>query len=78
MKQDVWEQLTEWRRTEHLRDELAAGSPAWQEADEEVRRAQTAYRAALAQVTARQREADIPAHRHFWSPVRGQAERSGD
>jgi hypothetical protein len=73
---DVWERLTEWRRAERLRGELAAGSPAWQEADDEVRRAHTAYRAQVAQVTARQREADVLEHRRFWSPVPGRAERS--
>lgn len=78
MKRDVWERLTEWRCAERLRDALAEGSPAWQEADDEVRRVRTAYRAELAQATARHREADIPEQRHFWSPSRHAADRLAD
>jgi hypothetical protein len=78
MKRDVWERLTEWRRAERHRDALAEGSPAWQEAEADVRRARTAYRAELAQVTARHREAGIPQSRHFWSPARAEPEVSGD
>jgi hypothetical protein len=78
MMLDVWDRLAEWRRAERLRDELPAGSPAWKEADDEVRRAHKAYQAEIAQVTARDREADAHAHRHFWSPVRGRAARSTD
>jgi len=75
MKRDVWERLTEWRRAERLRDALAEGSPGWLVADAEVQRAQTAYRAELAQVTARQREADVPEYRHFWSPAHAGSDR---
>lgn len=72
----MWERLTEWRRAERQLDDLPVGSPEWQLAVEEVGRAHSAYRAELAQATARHREADIPAHRVWWSPAPSAALRS--
>lgn len=65
----MWERLTEWRRAESQLDDLPVGAPEWQLAVEEVGRAHAAYRAELAQATARHREADIPARRDWWSPA---------
>lgn len=45
--------LEAWRRAERRRDRLPPGSAEWQEAEDEVRAAQTAYHAELAQVSAR-------------------------
>lgn len=74
--QNVLERLTEWRRAERQRDDLPEGSPEWQLADEEVDRAHSAYRAEVAQATARSREADVGSDRDWWSPAAGAELRS--
>jgi hypothetical protein len=73
---NVLERLTEWRRAERRRDDLPVGSPEWQLAVEEVERAQTAYRAEMAQATARSREAAVSPDRAWWSPAAGAAAHS--
>jgi hypothetical protein len=57
--QTVKLRLDAWRDAEHRRDRLAPGSSEWQYADDQVRYAETAFHAELAQVTARYAEADF-------------------
>lgn len=68
---NIMVRLDEWRDAERRRDALPAGSSEWQAADEEVRRARTAYHAAGAQASAYHAEldlAELPAWR-AWLPV---------
>lgn len=65
--QDVKLRLDAWRDALHRRDRLPPGSPGWQEADVEVRRAETAYRAEVAQVAARYSEAEFRRPSLGWS-----------
>lgn len=44
--------LEEWRSAERRRDALPTGSPAWQVADDDVRRAQKLYGAEVSQAAA--------------------------
>jgi hypothetical protein len=59
--QNVKARLDAWREAEHRRDRLPLGSPEREEAEEQVRRSETAYRAELAQVWARYAEEHVPA-----------------
>lgn len=74
--QNVWDRLTEWRHAERQLDDLPVDSPEWQIAVAEADRAQSVYRAEVAQATARHHEADIAARRDGRSPAPGAALRS--
>ena len=74
--QDVLTRLTEWRLAERRLTTLAVGSPEWERAAEDVDRTHTAYRAEMAQATARVREAELAANRAWWAPALGAALRS--
>lgn len=74
--QDVWTLLSEWRRAAQHLDSLPVDSPEWQLAVEEVARAHSAYRAQVAQATARDREAEFDAHRVWRLPAAGAAFRA--
>ena len=65
--QDAKARLDAWRATEHRRDRFACGSPEWQEADEEVRRAKQAFDVAFAQAYARYTEERFQARNPRWS-----------
>lgn len=54
--------LEEWRSAERRRGALPRGSPAFMAADEDVRRAQAAYRGEARQVEAYYAELDFAAH----------------
>ena len=74
--QDVKLRLDAWRDALHRRDRLPPGSPGWQETDVEVRRAETAYRAEVAQVAARYSEAAFQRHKARFSGSVASATRS--
>lgn len=54
--QNVKLRLDAWRDAERRRDALERGSSEWQEADEEVRRAEKVFHAEFAQASARYAE----------------------
>jgi hypothetical protein len=58
--------LEVWRDAVRLRDALAAGSPEWQEADEQVRSASKVFHAELAQASVRYAEEEFQG-RNPWS-----------
>jgi hypothetical protein len=74
--QDVLTRLTEWRLAERRLDTVPVGSPEWGRAAEDVDLAHTAYRAELAQATARVHESELAANRDWWAPALGAALRS--
>lgn len=57
--QNVKLRLDAWRDAERHCDGLALDSSEWQEADEDVRRAETVYHAEVAQVSARYAEEEF-------------------
>lgn len=63
---NVQQRLDEWRQAERHRDGLAAGSPEWQEADAEVRTAEKAYHAQVAQAFARRAEVEYQDRNRGW------------
>ena len=64
--QDVKLRLDAWRDAERRRDGLPLDSSAWQEAEEDARRACKIFHAEVAQVSARYAEEDFQA-RNLWS-----------
>lgn len=61
--------LEEWRSAERRRDALPPHSPAWDAADDDVRRAQAAYRGEASQAAAYYAELDFAARErpfHRW------------
>ncbi len=65
--QNVKLRLDAWRDAERRRDGLVVGSSEWQEADEEVRGAEKAFHAELAQTSARYAEAEFQDSNPAWS-----------
>ena len=65
--QNVKTRLDEWRDAEHRRDRLALGSPERQEAEEQVRTAEKAFHAELAQASARYAEEEFQYPNRAWS-----------
>ncbi len=65
--QNVKLRLEAWRDALHRRDRLAPGSSVWQDAEAEVRSAETAFHAELAQVSARYAEAEFQEPNPGWS-----------
>ena len=72
--QNVKVRLDAWRDAEHRRDGLALGSSEWQEAEDDVRSAEKAFHAELAQESARYAEAEFQGPNRGWS---GQLDRRG-
>ena len=64
--QNVKLRLDAWRDAERRRDGLPLDSPAWQEAEEDARRACKVFHAEVAQVSARYAETDFQG-RSPWS-----------
>lgn len=65
--QNVKMRLDAWRDAQHRRDGLALGSSEWQEAQDEVRSAEKAFHAELAQASARYAEAEFQGPNRGWS-----------
>ena len=65
--QNVKTRLDEWREAEHRRDGLALSSPERQEAEEQVRTAERAFHAELAQASARYAEEEFQYPTRAWS-----------
>lgn len=57
--QNVQVRLDAWRAAERRRDGLAPGSAGWQDAEDDVRSAEKAFHAELAQAAARYAEAEF-------------------
>lgn len=69
--QNVRMRLEAWRQAEHRRDSLALGSSERQEAEEQVRTAEKAFHAELAQASARYAEEEFRDPRRGWSAQLG-------
>ena len=65
--QNVKLRLDAWRDAERRRDRLAPGSSEWQDAQDEVRRAERVFHAELAQTSARYAEAEFQGPKRSWS-----------
>ena len=65
--QNVKTRLDAWREAEHRRDLLAPGSSEREEAEEQVRSAEKAYHAELAQASARYAEEEFQYPNRAWS-----------
>jgi hypothetical protein len=77
--QNVKLRLDAWRDAERRRDGIALGSLEWQDAEDEVRSAEKAYHAELAQASARYAEAEFQGPNPGW-PERAErlTERAAD
>jgi hypothetical protein len=71
--QNVMTRLTEWRLAERHLASLPVGSPEWDLAAEDVERTHAAYRAEVAQATARVHETELAAERRWWTRALGAA-----
>ena len=67
--QNVKVRLDAWRDAEHRRDGLAPGSSEWQDAEDDVRSAEKAFHAELAQASTRYAEAEFQGLDRDWSPL---------
>lgn len=65
--QNVKLRLDAWREAERHRDALASAGTGSEEAEEEVRTAEKAYRAELAQASVRYAEEEFQDHNRGWS-----------
>jgi hypothetical protein len=65
--QNVKVRLDAWREAEHRRDGLVLGSAERQEAEEQVRTAEKAFHAELAQTSARYAEQEFRSSNLGWS-----------
>lgn len=68
--------LEEWRCAERRRDALPRGSPAWTAADEDVRRARSAYRGEASQAEAYYAEVEFARRDRFFARWRARVDRS--
>jgi len=66
--QNVKLRLDEWRDAERRRDGHARGTPEWQQANGEVRIAETAFHAEVAQMSVRYAEAEYQDGNHWSTP----------
>lgn len=65
--QNVKMRLDAWRAAAQRRDGLAPGSSEWQDAEDDVRSAERAFHAELAQASARYAEAEFQGLNRGWS-----------